>query len=205
MLKQELSYEDFDGNIQSETLYFNLTTSELADNMELKDELDKIQESLSGEERALTPDEVRRILNLVKTLMRLSYGVRSEDGKRFKKNPQSEVWDVFTETAAYDAYVTSLFTNPEKAIEFMLGIMPANLREAAEKQAAVDNTRTIENAEVREISLDTQPNAFNQPAPQVVPAWEAEGRNPTTAELQSMSPEELQKAFAKRVSQNNLK
>ena len=29
MLKQQVKYEDFDGNIQNETLYFNMTRMEL--------------------------------------------------------------------------------------------------------------------------------------------------------------------------------
>ena len=43
MLKQTVSYFDFDDNPSQETLYFNLTKTELADNIHLRDELEEMQ------------------------------------------------------------------------------------------------------------------------------------------------------------------
>lgn len=133
MLKQNIAYVDFDDNQAIETLYFNLTKSELTENLHLKDELESIQNMIDGEKRTLEGDEIVRIIELVKTFMRLSYGVRSADGKRFVKT--AEQWVEFTQTAAYDAFLFSLFEEPNKAVTFMSGILPLDLREKAKSAA----------------------------------------------------------------------
>lgn len=134
MLKQDFTYENFDGVTETETLHFNLTKIELTENLHLEDEVRELDKMLTGPKRQLETGEIQRILDLVKELMRLSYGVRSEDGKRFIKSPQ--VWEEFTQTATYDAFLYSLFIQPEKAVEFIVGILPADLRQEAEKQIA---------------------------------------------------------------------
>ena len=132
MLKQTVSYHDFDDNPTQETLYFNLTKTELADNITLKDELDAMQETFSRERHELTTTEIKQLIDLVKTFMRLSYGVRSADGKRFIKT--EEQWTEFTQTAAYDAFLYSLFEEPNKAVVFMTGILPKDVRSTVEEQ-----------------------------------------------------------------------
>ena len=133
MLKQQIAYVDFDDNQAIETLYFNLTKSELTENLHLRDELEAIQEMINEEKRSLESQEIVRIIELVKTFMRLSYGVRSADGKRFVKT--AEQWVEFTQTAAYDAFLFSLFEEPNKAVTFMSGILPLDLRERAKTAA----------------------------------------------------------------------
>lgn len=135
MLKKTITYEDFDGNTTTETLHFNITKTELADNLDLAEELRELETMLEGEERSLTTLEIRQILNLVKRLAKLAYGVRSEDGKRFIK--EENTWTEFTQTAGYDAFLFGLFENPELAMEFLMGIIPKDLREQAE--ASVNN------------------------------------------------------------------
>ena len=132
MLKQTVSYLDFDDNPTQETLYFNLTKTELADNITIKDELDAMQQTFSQERHELTTTEIKQLIDLVKTFMRLSYGVRSADGKRFIKT--DEQWTEFTQTAAYDAFLYSLFEDPNKAVIFMTGILPKDVRSTVEQQ-----------------------------------------------------------------------
>lgn len=135
MLKQTVDYIDFDENSCRETLYFNLTKSELTEHLYLKEQLEAIQTKLTNyrEDETRNTEDIQQILDLVKTFMRLSYGIRSEDGKRFIKTTQ--IWEEFTQTASYDAFLFSLFENPENAISFMMGIMPKDLREQAMEQA----------------------------------------------------------------------
>ncbi|AVO25293.1 hypothetical protein PBI_GRAVY_53 [Gordonia phage Gravy] len=134
MLKQSVSYTDFDDNECVETLYFNLTKTELTDNLNMKEELEKIQQDFTGQpHRNLETHEIQRILDLVKTFMRLSYGIRSEDGKRFIKTP--DLWTEFTQTAAYDSFLFGLFEDPSKALAFMTGILPKDLRSRALEEA----------------------------------------------------------------------
>lgn len=93
MLKQTVTYQDWDDNEVTDTLYFNISKIELMNNLHLQDRIDKLQKMLEGGERQLTPTEVTEILEIVKILMELAYGVRSEDGKRFIKT--QEVWQEF--------------------------------------------------------------------------------------------------------------
>lgn len=132
MYKVDVPFEDFNGNMQTETLYFHLTKTRLSKNLTLGDELDDIQAMLQGEPRQLNPDEIRKIVHLVERIMELSYGIRSEDGKRFDQRPA--LWEEFQQTAVYDAFLYSLFENPNNATQFILGVMPRDLVEAAKKE-----------------------------------------------------------------------
>lgn len=194
MLKQSVSYTDFDDNECVETLYFNLTKTELTDNLNLKDELEKIQQDFTGQpKRNLEEHEIRRILDLVKTFMRLSYGIRSEDGKRFIKTP--EIWTEFTQTAAYDSFLFGLFETPSNALAFMTGILPKDLRARAIEEATKQNggVDPIRQAEVMAAQAEQAKKAEEASKPQNVvelPANDPEptkvpvlGPNPTKEEL----------------------
>lgn len=152
MLKQLITYKNFDDVQVDKVLYFNLSKTELAENnvdleAELQGILDRIQQIDKTKEEATT-DDIRRLLELVKTFMRLSYGVRSADGERFIKSP--EVWTEFTQTAAYDAFLFSLFEDQDLALAFMLGIMPEELREKGKEAADLAIKRSSAEASIRE-------------------------------------------------------
>lgn len=152
MLKQLITYKNFDDVKVEKVLYFNLTKTELADhNVDLETELTsilaRIQEIDKSKEEATTAD-IRRLIELVKTFMRLSYGIRSADGDRFIKTP--EIWTEFTQTAAYDAFLMSLFEDQDKALAFMLGIMPEELREKGKEAAEMAIKRSSAEAAIRE-------------------------------------------------------
>lgn len=132
MLKQTITYEDFDGRQQTEDLYFNISKTEIVDNLDLEDKFEEVIRLFDGGPREWTRPEVETYLQLVKHVMALSYGVRSEDGKRFRKSP--EIWQDFKDSAAYDAYLISLFFEPEKANDFLSGVLPADLRAEAQKE-----------------------------------------------------------------------
>ena len=129
MLKKTVKYEDFDGNQDEETLYFNLSKSEIMSNLWLNDDLANIRDQLSKLETSETDnvpsDLVQQIIDLVKKIMKLSYGIRHEDKKRFIKS--DDIWTEFTQTAAYDALLFSLFDNPQEAVDFMQGVLPQDL------------------------------------------------------------------------------
>lgn len=181
MLKQDITYRTFDDEVATETLYFNITKSELLDQLDLGDKLEDLQKRLGGEERTLTTKEIQEVLDLVKLFMRLSYGVRSEDGKRFLKNAQ--VWEEFTQTATYDAFLFSLFEEPEKAITFMVNVLPSDLVEKAREIAEKNGTAPTEEVDIL--------NAKELPQPE---------RELTDEEILKMDPkdmthEQLQRAF----------
>lgn len=139
MIKQTISFTDYNGTPTVEDHYFHATKAELLDHLDIKPQLEELSRRLegdNGEVRDLREDEVMDILNLVKRLVRLSFGQRSKDGKNFYKG--DDIWREFESSAAYDAMLFALFENPEKAFAFMSGIMPKDLLEQAEAQAKLD-------------------------------------------------------------------
>lgn len=132
MYKKTVAFEDlFTGREITETFYFHISKVRLTRNMDIKDDLESFQNRIEGDERDLTTSEKKEILELIERLIKLSYGVRSDDG-RFVQN--DEVWSRFVDTPAYDAVVFSVFENNKSAVEFMSGILPADLREEVTKE-----------------------------------------------------------------------
>ena len=181
MLKQTVSYFDFDDNPSQETLYFNLTKTELADNIHLRDELEEMQQVFTADKKELSTGEITQLIDLVKTIMRLSYGIRSADGKRFVKS--EEQWTEFTQTAAYDAFLYSLFEDPNKAVMFMTGILPKDVRSAVDEEIA--KTNPAEDIARKMSELKAAPKDDD------TPAYVRENRAPTNQEMLTMSVDEI--------------
>jgi hypothetical protein len=134
LIKKVIKFEDFNGNEQTETHYFHMSKTELI-NTEFSHEggLSTVLPQLVKEQN------VAKLLEIVQSLIRKSYGKRSEDGRNFIKN--AEQTEEFMNSAAYDALFTELVTSPDAATEFITGIIPKDLLKivegaAQEKQAA---------------------------------------------------------------------
>jgi hypothetical protein len=183
MLKRTITFEDFDENPAVETLYFNITKTEIGEHLDLVESFEDLKKMFEGEKRELSTKEVERILKFVKTLMRLSYGIRSEDGKSFAKS--DEIWTKFTQTAAYDAFTFSLFENPNEANDFMIGIFPKDLIAAAQTQM-----NATEIVELPQPKLDI--------APSPDPTLGKKSKDP-----KDMSREELIEAMREKIAENN--
>lgn len=84
-----------------------------------------------------------------------------------------EITEDFVFSNAYDALFMEIVLDAEKAAEFIRGIIPHDVAAAIE---ADEEGQT--------------------------PAWETEDRDPTQAELASMSKEQLARAFARKANQN---
>lgn len=175
MHKATIQYEDFDGRTQTEDLYFNISKTEITDNLDLEERFEKVKVLFDGGPREWSRPEVDTYLSLVKHVMSIAYGVRSEDGKRFRKSP--EIWDDFKSSAAYDAYLFSLFTEPDKANQFLVGVLPPDLRIEAQKEI--------------------EKNGGVVPAP-VAPTASDEAAGPTDEELLRMHPMDMTEEQAER-------
>lgn len=127
MLKREITYEDFDGNKQTDIYYFNLTKSEL---VELEAEFE------GGLEKSITAiaeaKDAATLLAQFKKIILSSYGVKSPDGKRFEKS--DKLREEFQQTAAYDQLFIELATDEEAATKFISGIIPRDLSEEVQKE-----------------------------------------------------------------------
>lgn len=125
MLKRSITYEDFNGEKTTEVFYFNLNKSELI-------ELESTYKAGLGEtlQRIIEANDNAAIVKEFKRLILASYGVKSEDGKRFIKTDQLR--EEFTQTAAYDALFMELATDENAATIFIAGIMPKDMQPALE-------------------------------------------------------------------------
>lgn len=124
MLKKTITYTDYNGVERTEDFYFNLSKAELME-MQLSTAggfLEVLQKIIAAKD---TPELVR----LFKTIILKSYGVKSEDGRRFIKS--DELSNEFTQTEAYSSLYVELSTDEVAASNFINGIIPAELAEQA--------------------------------------------------------------------------
>ena len=120
MYKKTLTYTDFNGVERTEDFYFNFTKAELMD-LQLSTDgglLDVIKKIINSKD---TP----ALIKLFKEIILKAYGVKSEDGKKFKKS--DEIREDFASTEAYSEIYMELAVNADAASEFINGILPADL------------------------------------------------------------------------------
>lgn len=120
MLKREVTYVNFDGVEITETVYFNLSKSELlmwesSEEGGLSNRLKKILDKKSGKDIMKTFHD---------TLLK-AYGEKSDDGRRFMKS--DELSKAFSETPAFDIIFNELLSDPEKALQFIKALMPEDI------------------------------------------------------------------------------
>lgn len=122
MIVKHIKYTDYDGNVREEDFYFNLNKAEISE-MELSEAggYSKMLEKLQ------TSPDVPKIMAVFKDIILKSYGIKSDDGKRFIKSEQLS--KEFTETEAYSELFMEIGSDPEKAKEFIVGILPADMRQ----------------------------------------------------------------------------
>lgn len=138
MLKKSITYTDFNGDEQTEDFYFNLSKAEIT-KMELsrkgglKEHLEAIVAAQDGKE----------IIAEMENIVRLAYGKKSDDGRRFIKNQQ--LWEEFQSSEAYSVFFMELVTETNAAIAFVNGIVPKDLSEQvnADQIPLPDNVKEL--------------------------------------------------------------
>ena len=125
MYKKTLTYPNFDGEEITEDLFFNLT----------KTEINKSNYSMAGGienllRKMVNEKNVQTISELFTEFLGRSYGIKSEDGKHFRKSP--EIRADFESSAAYDVLYMELLSSPEEAIAFIKGVLPSEFTEGIE-------------------------------------------------------------------------
>lgn len=136
MLKEKVTYVDYDGNERTEELHFNLTQTELVElSMELPPESSAIigdnPKNISEETAVKLLEQMggKEILAFIKKLILKSYGVKSEDGRLFKKS--EELTTEFSQTLAFDKLIVDMMSDDKKASDFINRVIPAKLVEKA--------------------------------------------------------------------------
>lgn len=127
MLKKTIKYEDYNGTDREEDFYFNLTKSEII----------KLQMSYEGGfgeylQSVAQSGNGKLIMELFRTIIKASYGVKSDDGRRFIKD--DGVFEEFEQTLAYDELFTELCTDGKKGEEFINAVLPSSLVDIAQEE-----------------------------------------------------------------------
>ena len=129
MLKKTITYKDYNDVERTEDFYFNLTQTEL-----MKWDL-KTPGGLAAKLEKITQKfDVPSLTEFLEDLIDKSYGIKSDDGVRFIKDPKLS--EMFRQTEAYDQLFIELFSNEKKTSDFINGILPKELLEQAQKQNA---------------------------------------------------------------------
>lgn len=130
MLKKTITYEDYNGEERTEDLYFNLD----------KYELSKMEMLTPGGiggflDRMAKSKDYKGIMEFIEDLVKMSYGRKSDDGRKFEKS--DEITKDFMATNAYSELMMELITGREVAIAaFVEGILPQKLVEQVKLEQA---------------------------------------------------------------------
>jgi hypothetical protein len=128
MIKKTITFEDFDGNERTEDFYFNLTEAELTD----------LELSVSGGfgsliDKITKTQDVPEIMKIFKQIIKLAYGIKSPDGRRFEKS--EAIYNDFAQTNAFSQLYMELASDEQKASDFINGILPKKI---------LDQTKSIQ-------------------------------------------------------------
>lgn len=120
MIKQDITYTNFEGEQETETLYFHLNKVEL---MEMQvSEKRGLAQYITDIQKA---ENNKEIFRLFKEIVLRAYGERSEDGKKFIKNERLR--EEFEGCLAYEELMVKIVTETDFAVKFVNGIMPAGM------------------------------------------------------------------------------
>lgn len=132
MFKKTVTYTDYNGVERKEDFFFNLNKAEL---MEM--EMGTTGGYAEMIQKIVDAKDAPSIIRIFKELVLKSYGVKSDDGKRFIKS--QELSDAFSQTEAYSQIFMELATDDKAAAEFVNGVVPAELAKQVANQVPGSN------------------------------------------------------------------
>lgn len=132
MIKETITYIDYNGNERTEDAYFNLTKAEIM----------KMEMSTKGGlaemiQRVVQAQDQPAIIAIFEDLIHRSYGVKTPDGKGFRKT--KEDLEEFISTPAYSELFMKLATDADAAAKFINGVVPADMAKQIAEQNAAKN------------------------------------------------------------------
>lgn len=138
MYKKTITYTDYNDVQRTEDFYFSLSEAEITE----------MQLGVEGGyaamiEKIIKAQDTPALIKIFKELLLKSYGIKSDDGRRFIKS--EKLSEEFTQTPAYSELYMMLATDDKQASAFIKNIMPAKLvakADALEKQGKTTNLPT---------------------------------------------------------------
>lgn len=127
MFKKTIPYVDFDGNKRIEDFYFNLTESELIDWQTTTEGgmLTRLQTIVNSNDKPT-------IMRMFKEIILKSYGIKSDDGRRFEKS--DAISTAFSQTMAFNVLYQELLGSDNAGADFINAILPPDLAKKLEQQ-----------------------------------------------------------------------
>lgn len=132
MIQKTITYNDYNGVERTETFRFNFSKAEI---MEM--EMSTTGGLAEMVKRVVDAKDAPTIIKIFKDLILKSYGVKSDDGRRFIKS--DKLREEFEQTEAFSILFMELATDAEAGAAFVNGIVPSDIAGQATKLAAVDN------------------------------------------------------------------
>lgn len=117
MIKKTITFNDFNGDEQTETHHFHLTEADIT-----LYEFSRPGGLSTHLKDIVATNDLGAILNEFKYIVDLAHGTRSADGRLFSKTPEG--LKAFQASGAYSALYMELATDTEAAVAFVNGIMP---------------------------------------------------------------------------------
>lgn len=163
MLKKTITTTDWDDNPQTIDLWFNITTDELAENLDIEDQFQEFQKVVNKPQEEMTNAEKVMFLNLVKRMLSIAYGER--DGDAFDKD-DGNAYKRWRKHWSYSGLLDHFLQHPTELDSFLTEIMPKVLREQIAKLEPSEKDKLQEKFKER-----MQSNAVSvqliEPAPRV--------------------------------------
>ena len=145
MYKKTITYTDFNGTERTEDFYFHMTQAEI-----LKMEYSQEGGMTNVIQNIIETEETTKLLPLFETVVRMSYGKRSIDGRHFEKKP--EYTDQILASEAYSNMFVEFMMNADEAAKFINNVC---------KKIDVDENRKSLSSMVSENSNIIEPKFNN--------------------------------------------
>ena len=120
MIKETITYTDYNGNERTEDFYFNLNKAEVM-RMELS-----VKGGLTELiQRVVAAQDSTALMEIFEGLIQKAFGVKGADGRSFLKREAD--LEAFMGTEAYSILFMKLATDAEAASRFINGILPPDI------------------------------------------------------------------------------
>lgn len=129
MYEKSFPFKTFKGKPGNAVVQFNLSVREVLKNLVTLKAVFEWKDSMNGELRELTTEEVVDFYNHFEGLLLEAWGELSEDGLHFRKAGKYE----FEESALFDACMQEFLTNPEETGKLLTSILPDGMEELVRK------------------------------------------------------------------------
>lgn len=151
MIKQHVSYEDYDGNKVEKDLWFHLNKSDLA-----KMSLGFDNGLIEGLTELQQKGDKKAVAEFIDNLLVNAYGVRKPGSDVFLKTP--EIKEDFQYSLAHDEILMMLLGGEDdEIIDFIVGIMPG--MSAKDRANVIEQVKNAQEAKKLPESIEASENA----------------------------------------------